>query len=130
MPNIVILGSLSLGEYKVLAPHIMSEEYYTDHEMGYKKACEVFYPAIDEADVVFVFAPKGMGKHTKADLQYAIDQGKEYIIFPKTEETHTPKPLVICGYERQAICNVWKTEPCHDCPFTSQDCAALRKETK
>ena len=28
-----------------------------------------------------------------------------------------PKPIVICGTGHHALCEVWKTDPCSDCPI-------------
>ena len=78
MPKIVIIGSLDEGEYEVLYPQIFSEEYHTDHEKGYEIACETFYPAIEAADAVIVYAPNGLKRngHTLRDLRYAISHDK------------------------------------------------------
>lgn len=82
-PNIVILGSMKKwGKYKVLSPHpIDSKLYQTDHEAAYKLAQAVFYPAIEEADVVLVYAPDGViDGHTKQDVDYTIGIGKTPIM--------------------------------------------------
>ena len=89
MPNIVILGSLGLGEYKVTYPKVMSEEYYTDHEKGYEIAKTFFYPAIREAHFVICLVPEGFKKdsHTLKDALFAMGEGKTvYFIGPDLED--------------------------------------------
>lgn len=78
MPKFVILGSCRFEPYEVLAvPNKLDSELYeADHERAYEKACEVFYPAIDESDIVIVYAPEGVGEHTRADMEYALKKGK------------------------------------------------------
>ncbi len=82
--KIVVLGSCRYEPYEVLAmPNKLDPELYEeDHEKAYDEACKVFYPAIDEADLVLVYAPEGIGEHTGRDLDYAKDQGKDYVVFP------------------------------------------------
>lgn len=43
---------------------------------GYKIASKKFYPAIDKADEVWVYAPDGVGEHTQRDIDYAKSKGK------------------------------------------------------
>jgi len=62
-----------------------AELYEKDHEKAYSEATKVFYPAIDEADEVWVYAPNGIGEHTKRDIQYAQERGK-LIRFLKEEK--------------------------------------------
>lgn len=79
----MILGSMKRwGEYSVLSPHMINPALYlSDHEAAYKLAQAVFYPAIEKADVVLVYAPDGvMGDHTKEDVDYAISIGKKPIL--------------------------------------------------
>lgn len=76
MPKIVILGSCRHEPYDVLAvPEKVPGLWNT--EEGYKIATEKFHPAMDEADVIIVFAPDGIiGKHTRMDIDYATGIGK------------------------------------------------------
>ena len=75
MPNIVILGSLRYGDYKVTYPEKVCEDYHNEED--YKKATQKFYPAIDEADIVIVYGVAG--EHTQRDISYAHKRGKEVI---------------------------------------------------
>ena len=86
MPKIVILGSCLHEPYKILAmpKKLDAALYESDHEKAYEMACKVFFPAIDESDVVLVYAPEGphnLGEHTLKDTKYALDQGKEVVYF-------------------------------------------------
>lgn len=76
--KVVILGSCKYAPYEVLlAPNPFDKKLYVEnHEQAYAEACERFYPAIKEADVIFVYAPDGIGQHTKRDLDYAKSCGK------------------------------------------------------
>lgn len=88
IPKIVILGSLTLGEYEVLFPQKFNPELYEkDHEAAYEKAKEVFYPAMDDADVILALVPDTLhiGKHTKQDIGYSMEKGKAVIIITQKE---------------------------------------------
>jgi len=75
MPKIVILGSCRFGPYEILAvPNKIPNAWNT--EEGYKIASQIFYPAIDKADEVWVYAPDGIGEHTSRDIDYAKKKGK------------------------------------------------------
>jgi hypothetical protein len=74
-PNIVIVGTLSEGDYKVTYPIRLSEDYH--NEKGYQEACKKFYPAIDEADIVVVWGIPG--HHTQRDINYAKSKGKNIV---------------------------------------------------
>lgn len=75
MPKIVILGSCRFEPYKILAvPKKVKGKWNT--EEGYQISTERFYPAIKEADEVWVYAPDGIGEHTQRDLDFAIKEGK------------------------------------------------------
>ncbi len=80
--KIVILGSCRHSPYEVLAaPKPLSKDYH--NETGYHEACKIFYPAIENADVVWVYLPNGKpGEHTQRDLDYARSKGKQifYIV--------------------------------------------------
>ena len=82
MTNIVILGSCRFAPYTILAvPNKIPNAWNT--EEGYKKASEIFYPAIEKADVVLVYAPDGVGEHTARDILEACRQNKEvFLIVP------------------------------------------------
>jgi hypothetical protein len=74
--KIVILGSCRFGPYEILAvPDPIPGLHNT--EEGYRKAAEKFYPAIEQADVVWVYAPDGAGEHTSRDIAYARKMGKK-----------------------------------------------------
>lgn len=75
MPKIVILGSCRFEPYEVLAVP-KKEPGLWNTEKGYQQAAERFYPAIDSADVIIVWAPDGVGEHTQRDIDYAKQQGK------------------------------------------------------
>ena len=76
---------MSQGDYKVTYPVRLSEEYH--NEEGYQKAAEIFYPAIDEADIVIVYGD--FYEHTLRDLKYAYAEGKK-IIFVNPEIPDPP----------------------------------------
>lgn len=78
MPKFVILGSCRFEPYEILAVPKKNEFYNT--EKGYKMATERFYPAIDEADIVIVYAPDGVGEHTGKDLEYVKSKGKRVVM--------------------------------------------------
>lgn len=86
MVKIVIVGSCRFSPYEVLVPSSISKLHNT--EEGYQKACETFYPAIQDADVVIAYVPDGLGEHTLRDLQYAVTQKKRIIVIGK-KESHT-----------------------------------------
>ena len=84
MVKITILGSCRFEPYEILAmPNKLDAELYErDHEGAYDDAFEkVFKKAIDESDVIFVYAPDGIGEHTDRDIQYAIQKGKPIVIY-------------------------------------------------
>jgi hypothetical protein len=90
MPKIVVLGSLKHEPYEMLAPKMMNPELHAQgpegHELAYVKACEVFYPAIERADLVLVWLPGGkISKHTKADMMFAISQRKRVVLITPNE---------------------------------------------
>lgn len=75
MPKIVILGSCRFEPYEILAvPNKIPNAWNT--EEGYQIACKIFHPAIEQADVVLVYAPDGVGIHTQRDINYAREKGK------------------------------------------------------
>lgn len=87
MPKIVILGSCKHEPYDIITPKKLDPDLYErDHEKAYKKACEIFYPAIRESDLVIVYAPDGIGDHTGQDLAYAITQNKPHLTYPMDHE--------------------------------------------
>ena len=79
MVKIVILGSCRFEPYEILA--VPKRNELGDTEEGYQLATKKFYPAIDKADVVFVYAPDGIGPHTKRDIDYAISKGKPVAVY-------------------------------------------------
>ena len=82
MPKIVILGSCKHEPYEILAaPNKLNPKLYKkDHEKAYEEACKVFYPAIEQADLVIVYAPNGLGEHTIKDMLFALKKGKKVVI--------------------------------------------------
>jgi len=80
MPKFVIVGSCRFEPYIVVAmPRKLTNTEHTT-EKGYTEACKIFYPAIDslgETDGVIVWAPDGIGEHTKRDIRYAQNKGKK-----------------------------------------------------
>ena len=96
LPNFVILGSCRFVPYKFVAPSSRSEldpRQELAHlellkgkqEKSYDLAKDVFYPAIDEADIVLVYNPDGIGKHTQKDIGYAESKGKHVIYLYKKQ---------------------------------------------
>ena len=79
MVKITILGSCRFEPYEVLAVPEKNEKWNT--EEGYQIAFKKFKKAIDESDVIFVYAPDGIGEHTDRDIQYAIQKGKPIVIY-------------------------------------------------
>ena len=77
--KIVVLGSCRFEPYEFLAvPNKIPGAWNT--EKGYRKASEKFYPALKEADVVWVFAPDGIGEHTQKDIDEAQRLGKKIMM--------------------------------------------------
>jgi len=85
MPKIVILGSCRYEPYEILfVPKKIPGLWNT--EEGYKKASERCYPAIDQADEVWVYVPDGrIGEHTKRDIEYALKRKKTIRIISSIE---------------------------------------------
>ena len=76
MTKFVILGSCRFEPYDILAvPNKIPKAWNTDK--GYVIAAKIFYPAMDEADVILVYAPDGIGLHTQKDIDYAHSIGKK-----------------------------------------------------
>lgn len=82
MTKIVILGSCRFEPYEVIAkPEKVEGKWNT--EEGYQKATEKFYPAMQESDLILVYAPDGIGEHTKRDIDYANSIGKKvHVLIP------------------------------------------------
>lgn len=75
MTKIVIIGSLRHAPYEIIkTPEPILGADQSDE--GYAIAAKDFYPAIDEADEVWVYAPDGMGVHTTLDYKCALLRGK------------------------------------------------------
>jgi len=80
MPKIVVLGSCRHSPYIILAvPEkvVKDGKNLWNTEEGYKIAFEKFKKAINECDEVWVYAPDGLGEHTRRDLEYAKNIGKK-----------------------------------------------------
>ena len=79
MPKITILGSCRFEPYKILAvPQKIQDRWNT--EEGYREACKKFYPAIEQSDIILVYAPDGVGEHTQRDIDYAKKCGKKIVV--------------------------------------------------
>ena len=85
MVKIVFLGSCRFSPYEILAvPDPIPGAWNTDE--GYEIAFKVFKPAIENADVVIVHNPDGVGEHTGRDLNYAKSLNKHIIYTHSLEE--------------------------------------------
>ncbi len=81
MVKIVIIGSCRFEPYEVLKVPEKNEKWNT--EEGYQEALKEFKPAIDEADIVIIHNPDGIGEHTMRDATYAVSKGKHVCVtFP------------------------------------------------
>lgn len=75
MTKFVILGSCRFEPYMILAvPNKIPGAWNTDR--GYEVAAKKFWPAMRDADVIIVYAPDGVGEHTRKDIDYAKSIGK------------------------------------------------------
>lgn len=85
MTKFVLLGSCRFEPYEILAvPNKIPGAWNTDE--GYRIAAQKFHPAMDKADVIVVYAPDGIGKHTQMDIDYAREIGKTvYRLVPLEE---------------------------------------------
>jgi len=81
MVKITILGSCRFEPYEILAVPEKNEKWNT--EEGYQLAFKKFKEAIDNSDVVFVYAPDGIGEHTGRDLEYTKTQDKGFAVYTK-----------------------------------------------
>lgn len=85
MTKIVVLGSCRFEPYEFLAvPNKIPGAWNT--EKGYQKASAKFYPALKKADVVWVFAPDGIGEHTARDICEAQRLGKLVLLLVPFKE--------------------------------------------
>ncbi len=89
MVNITILGSCRFSPYNILAKpdplnpaYTVSRHHDFNTDEEYENAKKIFFPAIEDSDVVLVFAPDGIGEHTQRDLDHTIKKKIPYIIFP------------------------------------------------
>jgi lactate dehydrogenase-like 2-hydroxyacid dehydrogenase len=89
MVKFTILGSRLHSPYEILAmPNPYKKEYTKethdqhDSEKDYEHAFNtVFKKAIDESDIIIVYAPKGkVGLHTFKDMEYAHNQNKRIVM--------------------------------------------------
>ena len=78
MVKIVILGSCRFEPYEIL--EVPKRNNLGNTEEGYQKSTKRFFPAIEKADIVIVYASDGIGEHTKRDMEYAKKQGKRIIV--------------------------------------------------
>ena len=71
------MGSRRFEPYEILAVPNTIKGAEGNNETSYQKAKEIFYPAIDKADVILVYIPNNtIGEHTLRDIEYAKCQGK------------------------------------------------------
>lgn len=76
MTNFVILGSRRFAPYKIpFVPLEMPD--VLDEEERFQISIKKSHPAMDDADVIIVYAPDGIGIHTQRDIDYALKNGKE-----------------------------------------------------
>ena len=85
MTKFVMLGSCRFEPYDFLAvPNKIPRAWNTDK--GYAIAAKIFYPAMDAADVIIVYAPDGIGIHTQKDIDYARSIGKKVFVLKELVE--------------------------------------------
>lgn len=75
MPNIVILGSLTLGDFNVSYPTRLGT-YEDEHDKAYEIIKKSWYQKIDEADIIITLvgeAEYNAGEHTGKDVAYALE---------------------------------------------------------
>jgi len=53
-------------------------EFNTDEE--YENATKLFYPAIEDSDIIIVWAPDGIGTHTHRDIGHALSLKKRVVV--------------------------------------------------
>jgi len=80
MVKIVIIGSLRFEPYEIVAAPKTTGQ---DSDSAY----EYYKQYIDQAEVVIVFNPDGIGDQTFRDAAYAVSKGKYVCV------THPDKPL-------------------------------------
>ena len=85
MTKFVMLGSCRFEPYDFIAvPNRIKGG--TNDDKGYAKAAKIFYPAMDKADVIIVFAPDGIGIHTQKDIDYAQSIGKKVFVLKELSQ--------------------------------------------
>lgn len=85
MTKFVILGSCRFEPYEILAvPNKIPNAWNT--EKGYAIASKIFHPAMQQADVIVVYAPDGIGEHTQRDIDYARSIGKKVFVLKEAEQ--------------------------------------------
>ncbi len=79
MVKIVLLGSCRFSPYEILAKpdplnpaYTVEEHHVFNNEEEYLNACKIFYPAMDDSELIIVYAPDGIGEHTMRDLNYGL----------------------------------------------------------
>jgi soluble P-type ATPase len=76
MTKFVFLGSRRFAPYEIPFVPIEMRDIL-DEEERYQISIKRSHPAMDKADVVIVYAPDGIGKHTQLDIDYALENNKE-----------------------------------------------------
>ena len=99
MTKFVFLGSRRFAPYEIpFVPLIMSD--ISDEEERYQTSIKKSHPAMDESDVIIVYAPDGIGKHTQLDIDYALKNGKEiFELIPLKAKKETINMWVPSGYD-------------------------------
>ena len=88
MTKIVILGSRRFSPYEVTFMPLEIPEI-SDEETRFQFSIMKSHPAMDKADVIIVYAPDGIGKHTHMDIDYAREIGKTvYQLVPLEDCKH------------------------------------------
>jgi hypothetical protein len=114
MTKMVILGSCRFEPYEILAVPEKVEGLWNTEE-GYEKATEKFHPAMDQADVIIVYAPDGIGEHTQKDIDYARSIGKK--VYGLTEIEARIIKVAICPVchsqdVEEADSRCWRCKKC------------------
>jgi len=86
MTKIVILGSCNFSPYEIIAVPTPISRTDIPHEEAARIAFVGFSMAIREADAIIVYAPDGIGEHTKRDINYAKSQGKKIFVTKELKE--------------------------------------------
>ena len=87
MPTIVILGSLTLGDYEIYYP-IREPDYTVNHKKAFKRVFNQIMSKIDKANcIICFFSDSDVGEHTKELVKYARSKHKniQFIYLEKNQ---------------------------------------------